>query len=94
MTWTALLCRYDLNKQLALLTLGYEKDGLTVEPAVKYNVDSQEASPILSLSQKNGADTLKATYDINGEHGSLEWSHKAYKVRLAAFWQPSSRLCS
>lgn len=74
------LYRYNLQKQLALITLGYEKDGLTLEPQVKYNVETQEASPILSLSQKKGADTLKATYDINGESGSLEWNHKPYKV--------------
>ena len=70
-----------------MLTLGYEKDGLTVEPAIKYNVDRQEASPILSLSQKNGADTLKASYDINGEHGSLEWNHMPYKVTLKIIGQ-------
>ena len=74
------LCRYDLQKQLALLTLGYEKDGLTLEPAVKYNIDTKQATPLVALSQKKGADTLKASYDVGSEKGSLEWSRKPYKV--------------
>lgn len=69
-----------MQKQLALFTLSQEKDGFTVEPSLKYNVETQESSPILSLTQKKGADSLKATYDINGEQGSLEWDHKPYKV--------------
>ena len=77
---SCVICRYDLQKQLALLTLGYEKNGLTVEPAIKYKVKSQEATPVLSLTKKQGKDTLKASYDVSSEKGSLEYNHKPYKV--------------
>ena len=73
-------CRYNLTKQIGIVTLGLERDGLTFEPALKYDVEKQQAHPILSLSQKKGADTLKAQYDIDGESGTLEWTRDAYKV--------------
>lgn len=73
-------CRYNLVKQLGIATLSLEKDGFTLEPSLKYDVEKQQPHPILAISQKKGADTLKAAYDIDGETGTLEWIHKPYKV--------------
>ena len=73
-------CRYNLAKQLGIATLTYEKDGLALEPSLKYNVQEQQTHPVLAISQKKGQDTLKLAYDIDAEVGTLEWTHKPYKV--------------
>lgn len=72
--------KYNLAKQLGIATLSYEKDGFTLEPSLKYDVEKQQSHPVLAISQKKGADTLKASYDIDGEAGTLEWSRNPYKV--------------
>ncbi len=72
--------RYNLAKQLGIVTLGLEKDGFTLEPSLKYDVEKQQPHPVLAISQKKGQDTLKAMYDIDGETGTLEWIRKPYKV--------------
>lgn len=73
-------CRYNLAKQLGIATLTYEKDGLALEPSLKYDVQKQQTHPVLAISQKKGQDTLKLAYDIDAEAGTLEWTHKPYKV--------------
>lgn len=80
--WPNPVClhRYNLAKQLGIATLSYEKDGFTLEPSLKYDVEKQQSHPVLAISQKKGADTLKASYDIDGEAGTLEWSRNPYKV--------------
>ena len=77
------LCRYNVTKQLGVATLALEKDGFSLEPSLKYDVQTQHAQPILAISQKKGADTLKAAYDIEGEMGTLEWIRNPYKVKKA-----------
>lgn len=79
------LCRYNVAKQLGIATLTLEKDGFSLEPSLKYNFQTQHAQPILAISQKKGADTLKAAYDIEGEIGTLEWIRKPYKVCISSF---------
>ena len=79
------LCRYNVAKQLGIATLTLEKDGFSLEPSLKYNFQTQHAQPILAISQKKGADTLKAAYDIEGEMGILEWIRKPYKVCISSF---------
>lgn len=76
--------KYHVAKQLGIATLALEKDGFSLEPSLKYNVQTQHAQPILAISQKKGADTLKAAYDIEGETGILEWIRKPYKVIVKA----------
>ena len=61
-----------------------EKDGFTLEPSLKYDVEKQQPHPILAISQKKGPDTLKAAYDIDGETGTLEWIRKPYKVGVGS----------
>lgn len=78
-------CRYNVAKQLGIATLTLEKDGFSLEPSLKYNFETQHAQPILAISQKKGADTLKAAYDIEGETGFLEWIRKPYKVCIPSF---------
>lgn len=73
-------CRYNLAKQLGIATLTYEKDGLALEPSLKYDVQKQQTHPVLAVSQRKGEDTLKLAYDIDAEAGTLEWTHKPYKV--------------
>ena len=73
-----------MAKQLGIATLALEKDGFSLEPSLKYNVQTQHAQPILAISQKKGADTLKAAYDIEGETGILEWIRKPYKVCISS----------
>lgn len=79
------LCRYNVTKQLGIATLALEKDGFSLEPSLKYDVQTQHAQPILAISQTKGADTLKAAYDIEGEMGTLEWIRKPYKVCISSF---------
>ena len=79
------LYRYNVTKQLGIATLALERDGLSLEPSLKYDVQTQHAQPILAISQKKGADTLKAAYDIEGEIGTLEWIRNPYKVCISSF---------
>lgn len=79
------LYRYNVTKQLGIATLALEKDGFSLEPSLKYDVQTQHAQPILAISQKKGADTLKAAYDIEGEMGTLEWIRNPYKVCISSF---------
>lgn len=72
--------KYNLAKQLGIATLSYETNGLTLEPSLKYDVEKKQTHPILAVSQKKGADTLKLAYDIDAEAATLEWARKPYKV--------------
>lgn len=83
-SWCDVLRRYNVTKQLGIATLALEKDGFSLEPSLKYDVQTQHAQPILAMSQKKGADTLKAAYDIEGEMGTLEWIRKPYKVCISS----------
>lgn len=84
-------CRYSLAKQLGIVSLSYEKDGFTLEPSLKYNIQKQQPHPVLAVSKKKGADTLKLSYDIDAESGTLEWVHNPYKVHSLAL--PVTRVC-
>lgn len=72
--------RYNLAKQLGIATLSCEKNGLTLEPSLKYDVEKKQTHPVLAVSQKKGADTLRLAYDIDAEAATLEWVRKPYKV--------------
>ena len=75
-----ILFRYNAAKQLAIATISYEMNGLTLEPSLKYDLEKKQAHPVLAVSQKKGEDTLKLAYDIDAEAATLEWVRKPYKV--------------
>lgn len=72
--------KYDINKQLGIVALGLEKDGFSLIPELKYDVQAQTTHPILAVSQKKGANTLKASYDIDAQSAALQLDHKGFKV--------------